>query len=513
LKKQKQQGINNPFQNKVIEEFIFVFNRIIQKYGEADRIVLETTRGILSDNEKKKIEDTIAKNEKLNRQINDILDEYATKQGKKPAKGTRKRLKLFVQQGGELKFGGKNARCILTGNPISIDAAIEGDRTNTDHIIPQTWIHDNRLENKILMDRAVNQGDKEDKTPIQYLLSLGYTLKEAKEKLKENLKGMKLSKTKVRHIFEEREKEKIKKDAEDRIHNMDQRMKGIQDASIKLIMELLVDQYRFNTKEKLSVAQYREKVLPVTGKMTSLFRRGWLTGYKKRRDQYYNHAVDALVMLNFDRAFLTQYVTLLKQAYIEDKNPIWIAKEKMVPTIDKFKEKVQSFIEEYKEQSRVVVRRPLKKYVGRVFQQMPKNADVDHAVKTKKHYFIPDSGFGKLIFYKTKRIKNKKEIDSIGVIKVHPAHSKTDNLEEDNIIDEAYRNSLLYINNGNLCGYFYLIGYSKMANGQEPLEVTPANFSVKKRVKPDITAKSFELKVIKKLPINGKIKKPNCNEE
>ncbi|WP_457748946.1 type II CRISPR RNA-guided endonuclease Cas9 [Sulfurimonas sp.] len=542
-KKQRLQGINNPFQDKVIEEFIFLFNRMVQKYGEADRIVLETTRSILSQSEKDEIEKKIRKNEKLNRDIENILDQYVEIHEKKPSKGSRERLKLFVQQGGELKFDGKQARCILTGHPISLEAAIEGDRTNTDHIIPQTWIHDNRLDNKILMDRAVNQKEKEDKTPIQYLVAQGYTVDVAKEKLKENISGIKksdidklikdkkctdeknakkllkqdiksmtLSKVKIRHIFEERGKEKIIKDAEDRIHNMDQRMKGIQDASIKLIMDLLVDQYRFNTEEKLSIAQYREKVLPVTGKMTSIFRRGWLSKYKKRREKYYNHAVDALIMLNFDRAFLTQYIILLKQSYLKDKDPIWIPKEKLFPTIDNFSNKVYAFIKEYEEQSRVTVRRPTKKYTGRIYKQTPQSKNEKHAIKTKKHYFVPNSGFTKLIFYKTVHIKRKKEVEGIGVFKIHP--SNNENAIQDNlsIIAEAYRNSLLYIKNHQVCGYYYLVGYSKKSNGQEPIELKYANQDQGKRLPIDVTAVGFRLEVIRKLPINGKLKKPVCDK-
>ncbi len=513
---QKLRGINNPFQNKVVEEFIFLFNRLVQKYGNADRIVLETTRAILSEREKEDVVNKIKDNEKLNRKIEEVLNKYVEKYQVKPAKKARERLKLFVQQGGELKFGGKEAKCILTGNPISLEAAIEGDRTNTDHIIPQTWIHDNRLENKMLMDKAVNQSDKEDMTPIQYLVSKNYTLEAAEETLKENIKDMKLSKTKKKHIFEKREKETIKKDAENRIHSMDQRMKGVQDASIKVIMDLLVDQYDFNVDEKLSLAQYREKILPVTGKMTSIFRRGWLPWYKKRREYYDNHAVDALVMLNFDRSFLTHYVTFLKQAYLEDKDLIWIAKEKLYPTIENFSDKVKSFVDEYKDQSRIVYRRAIQKYRGKTYQELPRNPKEKHAVLAKKHYFVPASGFEKLIFYKTKKINRGKEIDSISAIKFHPALRKQKvKIDKENIIAEAYRYSLLYVKTSKICGYFYLIGYSAKEK-QETIELTPVNRSLKnkERITPDITAKNFGLEVfVKDGHINGKRTNPHCHEE
>jgi len=515
-KQQKLRGVNNPFQDKVVEEFIFLFNRLVQTYGKADRIVLETTRAILSEKEKQETLNLIKNNEKLNRKIEEVLSEYVEKYRVKPGKKARERLKLFVQQGGELKFGGEQAKCILTGNPISLEAAIEGDRTNTDHIIPQTWIHDNRLENKILMDKAVNQSDKEDKTPIRYLVSQNYTLEDAEERLKENIKGMKLSKTKKSHIFEKREKETIKKDAENRIHSMDQRMKGVQDASIKIIMDLLVDQYNFNTDEKLTLAQYRERVLPVTGKMTSIFRRGWLTWYRKRREYYDNHAVDALVMLNFDRSFLNRYVDFLKQAYLEDKDPIWITKEKLFPVIENFSDKVKDFVDEYKEQSRIVYRRPIKKYRGRRYQESPRNPKEKHAVLAKKHYFVPASGFEKLIFYKTKKTNRGKEIDSISAIKIHPAlRQQKIEIDKEKIIAEAYRYSLLYVKTSKLCGYFYLIGYS-VKEKQETIELTPVNRSLKEkeRITPDITAKNFIFEVfVRDGSINGKQTKPYCHEE
>ncbi len=514
-KQQRLRGVNNPFQDKVVEEFIFLFNRLIQKYGKADRIVIETTRAILSEKEKDEVVKQIKDNEKLNRKIEEILNEYVEQHQVKPAKKARERLKLFVQQGGELKFGGKEAKCILTGNPISLEAAIEGDRTNTDHIIPQTWIHDNRLENKILMDRAVNQSDKKDMTPIQYLVSKNYTLEEAEKKLKENIEKMKLSIIKNNHILEKRKKELIKKDAENRIHSMDQRMKGVQDASIKVIMDLLVDQYDFNLDEKLTLAQYREKILPVTGKMTSIFRRGWLPWYKKRREYYDNHAVDALVMLNFDRLFLIHYVTFLKQAYLEDRDPIWIGKEKLFPTIENFSDKVKAFVDEYKEQSRIVYRRPIKKYRGRIYKESPRNLKEKHAVLAKKHYFDPANGFQKLIFYKTKKINRGKEVDSISAIKFHPALKRQQiDIDKEKIIAEAYRYSLLYVKTSKICGYFYLIGYSAFEK-QETIELTPANRSLrdKERIKPDITAKNFEFEVfVKDGHINGKRTKPHCNE-
>lgn len=504
LQKQKINGINTPYQDKVIKEFIFLFNRLVQKYGEPDRVVIETTRAILSDSQKDEINKEIKKNEDLNKNINAILSEYEQKFSQKPSKGARVRLKLFVQQGGELKFGGKSAKCILTGNCISLEAAIEGDRTNRDHIIPQSWIHDNRLTNSMLLDASINQSQKSDMTPLQYLQNSGLSPAKAKEKLKEHIKGMKLSKLKVKYIFETKEKEEIKKESEDNIHSMDQRMKGVQDASIKLIMNLLVDQLRFNSSEKLTLAQYREKVLPVTGKMTSLFRKGWLKEYKKDRKKYHNHAVDALVMLNFDRKFLHSYIKLLQETYLTDKNPIWIPREKLSPTIKDFKETVYSIVKEFEEQSRIVVMQPTKKYSGRVFQETVYNKIEPHTVKTKNHFFMPNSGFTKLLLYKAKTTKRGKEQEVYKILKLHPAYKNIK--EPQSIIGELYRNTLIYLKSKSYCGYFYIIGHSG-----NTLELNRANESNEKRIRPTLTSIN-ELFIFKDTPpINGKVKKV-CKE-
>ena len=500
---QQRKGINSPYQDTIIKEFIFLFNRLVQKYGEPDRIVFETTRAILSEKAKKEIEDKINDNEKLNREIDTVLNSFVSQYGVKPAKGVRERLKLFVAQGGKLladKNGNRqDAKCILTGKPISLEAAIEGDRTNTDHIIPRSWIHDNRLDNKMLLDKSINQSAKEDMTPIQYLISIGHTEDSAKTRLTEYINGMKLSKTKKRHIFETREKEIIKQDAENRIHSMDQRMKGEQDHAVKAIMSLLVDQLRFNTEKQLTVSQYRSRVLPINGSMTNLFRRGWLPDYKKERARFHNHAVDALVMLNFDRSMLQHYVKLLQESYLRDKDKIEIAKKKIVPTIENFVSRTMEIVNDFEMQKRVVVRREIKKYRGRLYEQTayPKG-EQKSAVNVKGHFRKLESGFQKLLLYTNPKGK-------IQAVRIHPGNMQHTELAE-SFFDTLYRYSLIRIKSKLYCGYCYVIGYTE-STGR--LELTPANHSSDKRIRPTFSSLK-EYAHIQKLSIAGVVTAPNC---
>ena len=135
-------------------------------------------------------------NEKNNRMNKDYIDNRFSTKPKDYGKLV-KRLKLFLEQNKDLKALKDNSisYCPITGEFITIEDALDGNKTNIDHIIPQSVIVDNSYNNTILISSRVNQKEKVDLTPVEYIAkSKDISIEKAGEILKENLKKTKIKK-------------------------------------------------------------------------------------------------------------------------------------------------------------------------------------------------------------------------------------------------------------------------------------------------------------------------------
>ena len=503
----RYRNIKNPYQDAIVKNFVYIFNKLVQKFGHPDQIVFETTRAILSPDETEaeivKINDNIKANEK----IDEILKQYDLKN----EKGTKERIRLWLEQGGKLNKDTQTpAICVITGDTISLQEALNGQKTNIDHIIPQSIINDNRMVNKILLSANLNQSDKSDLTPFNYLKEkLGKSTKEAKKFLEKNIKKIKsdkpftMSSLKKRNILLSIPMDDLKKSIEDGLDGMDQRMYGVTNASVKMIMNLLKNQLHLN-RPQLSKEQIASKILPIAGGVTSQFRRAWLKKYKKDRNFYDNHAVDAMILLNFDRSMLQKYATKKKKGILdgkEGKDPREIIQE-FKPTIENFQERVLQIVDQFRNNKLFVHWQETKRFPkARITEQTSykkKDALAGSCLTKKGHIKCHSGGFSKIELYE-ENLNEKKKL--VGV-RLHPfimQNAKIKQPKDSEKLFVLYRNSIIKFEDE----FYRVIGFSEDKNGAQKFEFDFVNKNKDKRI-----IKSFKTKNIKKCSINpfGKIK-------
>ena len=181
--------IYNPVVVRSVHIAIRIVNAILKKYGTPEKVVIEMPRDRNSDEEKKRIKDSQAKNEK---ELNDILKRLRTEydlvledKDFRKHKGLVLKLKLWNEQDG---------RCPYSGRKIDIfDLIYKPDMFEVDHIIPLSIsLLDSRI-NKTLVYKVENQ-DKGVNTPYMYLSTL--TREWGWENYKSFILGLKIDKKK-----------------------------------------------------------------------------------------------------------------------------------------------------------------------------------------------------------------------------------------------------------------------------------------------------------------------------
>ncbi len=441
-KEQKEQNINNPFLDNVVYNFIWIFNKLVQKFGSPDKIVFETTRAILSEKKKEEIEREQNRKRKENEQIYKIIaDKFKNDKAiiSRNIDEYRKRLKAFLQQGGKLD-GSKTAKCIYTDKPISLEQALDEQIIELDHIIPKsTGYVDNSLNNLILTFNLDNRA-KSNRTPIQYMIEVEKkNKKDALEILKKRIKTMSFPKRKRDNILTVLMTEEIKFKKENDML-MDNQKEGVQNYAVKLIMDLIARQYDFKD-ENLSISERKAKIIPVKGTITSNLREVWLKGYKKNRDEYVNHAVDAMIMLNLDKAtvqdFHTKFNELSRQYSNSKKILEYIAKNKK-PKIEDFEKKAMDIIGKFRNEELFVYhqeirRNPYKKILEETVDSNSKDKGTVKIIKKgingKEYIYYKKAfrGFEKIEVYETYDPKMKKNF----ICKIVKTAKTISNIEKD----------------------------------------------------------------------------------
>ncbi|WP_456434060.1 type II CRISPR RNA-guided endonuclease Cas9 [Nitratifractor sp.] len=518
----------NPALERIVKETVWVFNRVVSKFGACREIVIETTR---EANNPSRAEE-IMKRQRENRKRRFEIERFLQSIGKPVSEENVRRLICFIEQGGKLTWGSgekKSAVSPLSGNPICIEMALDGTRTELDHIIPRKAIRDNSLSNLELIFKNENQ-EKGERTPVEYLMEkYGYTQKKAVDTLRANIKKTKIPASKKERILMKKTAREIRHGAVEK-ESMDVGMLSATGTASKVIRNLCAEQLSFG-EPGITMEKARARVLAVSGRMTSDFRKAWLRKKKdkkesgeeryersrKNRSALWHHAIDALVMLNFDASTVQRWATARKRAAEEANfvDAVIRGELRIEPTIENFVDLVEKANREYEGEKRVVVRRVERsgKIRGRVFKQTLYSPNDDGGAKVTVR---KDKGRRQLMEGGKTLVVCRDRDGRIHLHVKHPALKKPRIPQDQEVVTELCAGTLVYLHRehsqkpGIRC--FYIVGVRSDCAFLEPANFARAlvEKSGKKRGYrlEEIRAGKKELKVIetiRKLDITGKM--------
>ena len=193
----------------------------------------------------------------------------------KSKKGLTDRLYLYFTQLG---------KDIYTGKPINID---EISTYDIDHILPQAFVKDDSLNNRVLVSKAINNG-KSDNVPVQLFgAKMGHFWKQLAEA------GL-ISKRKLKNL--QTDPDTISKYA---MHGFIRRQLVETSQVIKLVANILGDKYRNDDT----------KIIEITARMNHQMRDEF--GFIKNREiNDYHHAFNAYLTAFLGRYLYHRYIKL-----------------------------------------------------------------------------------------------------------------------------------------------------------------------------------------------------------
>ncbi len=159
-------SLRQPIVEKILNQMINLVNSISENFGKMDEIRIELARELKQSKEERN--EAYYKNvrrEKENQVIAQRLDEEF---GLRSTRKNVQKWRLFYEVTGE---GSKvNAFCIYCGKAFSITQALKGIEVDIEHIIPQSRLFDDSLNNKTLSHRKCNE-EKGNMTAYDYMMS------------------------------------------------------------------------------------------------------------------------------------------------------------------------------------------------------------------------------------------------------------------------------------------------------------------------------------------------------
>lgn len=273
------QELYNPVVIRSVQITVRAINALIKKYGYPDKIVIEMPRDKNDEEEKKRIKDEQARNEKeLEGIIKGIKHEYnidITDATFRNHKGLKLKLKLWNEQGGV---------CLYSGKRIDIEDLIRNQQMfEVDHIIPLSISFDDGRNNKVLVYAIENQ-DKGQRTPYGYLnfISRAWGWDEYRNKVFELKNQKKINGKKVENLLFAQDIQKI----EVLKGFINRNLNDTRYASKTVLNEL---QSFFNANDT------RTRISVIRGSFTSQMRKNMKLD-KDRDESYAHHAVDALLI-------------------------------------------------------------------------------------------------------------------------------------------------------------------------------------------------------------------------
>lgn len=283
------EAILSPVAKRAHRETFKVINQLREKYGEFDSIVIETTRDKNSDEQRKRLNENQKFNEKINNQVNELLNQNGFNSDHINSL-TKLKVRLYLEQDGKTAY---------TQNDISNLNLLINDpyAYEVDHIIPISISLDDSYSNKVLVSHIENQ-EKLNMTPIQTFLKgkfTGGSLEQFQSYVKNN-KNMKAKKKS--YLLFEKDITKF-----DNIQEFINRNLVDTSYACRTVMNTLQHYFKDNG--------IPTKVHTIKGQATSAFRKR-IHLEKERDNDYYHHAIDALIVaslkkLNLVNSYLMKY--------------------------------------------------------------------------------------------------------------------------------------------------------------------------------------------------------------
>lgn len=272
----------NPVVRRSVRTAIRVINALLKKYDGFEEIVIEMPRDKNSDEEKKRISDMQALNEKeikeVEKKIRDAYDYKIAKEEYSYQKNLGMKLKLWNEQEGI---------CLYSGRSIRPQDIVENpDLFEIDHIIPRSISFDDSRNNKVLVYREENQR-KGNTTPYQYLKNKydahwNFDIFKARVIELSKKKEYKLSKKKVENLLFNQDITKIEV-----LQGFISRNLNDTRYASRVVLNIL--QGFFKAKDK------NTKIKVIRGSYTHQMRVN-LKLDKNREESYAHHAVDAVLI-------------------------------------------------------------------------------------------------------------------------------------------------------------------------------------------------------------------------
>ncbi|MDY5279563.1 type II CRISPR RNA-guided endonuclease Cas9 [Sharpea porci] len=298
--------IRNPVVYRTINQSRKIINAAINKYNIV-RINIEVASDVNKsfeqrDNDKKYQNDNYEKNLQLESELTD----YINKENLHVNVNSKmmERYKLYLSQ---------NMHCIYTNTPLTMMDVIYGTNVQVDHIIPQSKILDDTLNNKVLVLRDANS-IKNNRLPLeafdemQINVDTNYTKKDYLTECLHLLKNKTnpISKKKYQYLT-------LKKLDDETIEGFISRNINDTRYITRYIANYLKTAFKESDKTK------NIDIVTIKGAVTSRFRKRWLTTYdeygyhptiysledKGRNLYYYHHAIDAIILANIDKRYIT----------------------------------------------------------------------------------------------------------------------------------------------------------------------------------------------------------------
>lgn len=296
------EAILSPVAKRAHRETFKVINKLREKYGEFDSIVIEVTRDKNTKEYKKRIQDSQKHFEKTNKQVTELLKEagYDTERinGK-----TKTKVRLYLEQDGKSAY---------TLQDIDLRRLIEDDKAyEIDHIIPISISLDDSLSNKVLTTRVENQ-QKGNLTPIQAYLKGRFNncdINTYKKYIKSNKK---LNYKKKSYLLSEKDITKY-----DTIQEFINRNLVDTSYACRTVMNTLQHYFKDNNIDT--------KVHTIRGQATNAFRKR-IDLIKDREEDYFHHAIDALIVASLKKLNLINSYLMkidLKEMYDEKTGEVF----------------------------------------------------------------------------------------------------------------------------------------------------------------------------------------------
>ena len=279
---------DNPVVLRSINETRKVLNCLIRLYGSPAEIHVEVADDVArSYLERKRIQKMQRKNEKtkdaIKKEIAEILHCEESE-----VKGIQiERYKLYKEQEG---------KCLYSGRELDLEMVLDtqSHAYEVDHIIPYSLILDNTLANKALVCGNENQA-KGQQTPLMYLTgekkaAFIERVKAEKERTSHPISNKKYDYLMLSTLYGEAAKGIL----------AGWKSRNINDTRYitKYVVGLI--------KNHLQFAEGKPRVFGIRGHITSRFRKEWLGkntwgSNEKCRENYLNHAADAIVLANLSK--------------------------------------------------------------------------------------------------------------------------------------------------------------------------------------------------------------------